>query len=148
MSACGRGGGTDLRRYLITVDGTPYEVEVEEVGAFPRKETEREAEKPAVNLSGDPLPPTPVRKKTEQPAAQSVAPEPSSGTKIIAPMPGKIVSVKIGPGQAVKRGDVLMVLEAMKMENEIQAPVAGTITAIAVSEGANVNAGALLACIG
>ena len=70
-----------------------------------------------------------------------------AGTKINAPMPGKILSIKVSVGQAVKRGDVLMILEAMKMENEIQTPVDGKVAAIAVSEGANVNAGVALISI-
>jgi biotin carboxyl carrier protein len=129
-----------MRRFLVTVNGRAYEVEVEEVSAFPQSRAEKAA-----------APQTPVTERQEQPAPQKSEPAPAagpSGAKVVAPMPGRILSVKAGPGQAVKRGDVLMILEAMKMENEIQAPVAGTITAIAVSEGVSVNAGALLACIG
>jgi biotin carboxyl carrier protein len=133
-----------MRRFVIRVNGNAYEVEVEEVGAFPQPV--RQADAPPPN-------PEPAMEKPAEPARAKPepAPEPAgpaSGTKVLAPMPGKIVAVKIGPGQEVKRGDVLMVLEAMKMENEIQAPVAGSVMEIAVSEGVNVNAGALLARIG
>jgi glutaconyl-CoA/methylmalonyl-CoA decarboxylase subunit gamma len=132
-----------MRRFLIGVNGTTYEVEVEEVNSFlPNK-----AEQPAVAQAQAVALPAALPVKKEQPVEPKNESVPSSGTKVQAPMPGKIISVKAGPGQAVKRGDVLMVLEAMKMENEIQAPAAGTVTAIAVSEGVNVSAGALLACI-
>lgn len=135
-----------MRKFLITVNGKTYEVEVEEVGSFAPNQPAAQA-RPVP----DAQPVQPVAAAQAEAAPQKVeapADIPSSGTKINAPMPGKIISVKVGPGQTVKRGDVLMVLEAMKMENEIQAPLAGTITAIAVSEGSSVNAGALLACIG
>jgi glutaconyl-CoA/methylmalonyl-CoA decarboxylase subunit gamma len=134
-----------MRRFLIGVNGTTYEVEVEEVSSFPINKAQQPAVAQVQEQAG--TLPAAMPEKKEQPVEPKNEPAPSSGTKILAPMPGKIVSVKAGPGQAVKRGDVLLVLEAMKMENEIQAPVAGTVTAIAVSEGVNVNAGALLACI-
>lgn len=135
-----------MRRFVITVNGKAYEVEVEEVRAFPQP-VPRRSEAPPAQL--------PVAERAEEPSRAQPAPVSAgpvaggaSGTRVTAPMPGRIVAVKIGPGQEVRRGDVLMVLEAMKMENEIQAPVAGSITEISVSEGVNVEAGALLACIG
>jgi glutaconyl-CoA/methylmalonyl-CoA decarboxylase subunit gamma len=133
-----------MRKMLITVNGKVYEVEVEEVASFAPG-------KPGQSIAQIPPAPATVSEKHELTAPQKGGDPPVSlpqGMKVMAPMPGKIVSVKAGPGQAVKRGDVLMILEAMKMENEIQSPVAGTVTAIAVAEGASVNAGALLACIG
>lgn len=135
-----------MRKFLITVNGRKYEVEVEEVNSFAQPQAMQAQPAPQQPSAAAPAEPAqqPAAQKNEAAAAEA----PSTGTKICAPMPGKIISVKVGPGQAVKRGDVLMILEAMKMENEIQAPVAGSITAIAVSEGTNVNAGALLACIG
>ena len=68
--------------------------------------------------------------------------------KIAAPMPGTIVSVNVSDGQPVKKGDVLVVLEAMKMENEIKAPKDGTVTGISVSKGESVDTGATLVTIG
>lgn len=134
-----------MRRFLITLNGRTYEVEVEEVSAFAGVSTQQVAA-PAAQV------PAPSAAPAQAAAAAPEAPIPTAvpvaGLKINAPMPGKILSVKVSPGQAVKRGDVLMILEAMKMENEIQAPVDGAVTAIAVSEGTTVNAGALLACIG
>jgi glutaconyl-CoA/methylmalonyl-CoA decarboxylase subunit gamma len=136
-----------MRRFLITVNGRTYEVEVEEVSSFAHAQTQQPA---AVSpLAAQPQAPATAARPEPAPMPQPEAPAalPANGTKINAPMPGKILSVKVSPGQAVNRGDVLMILEAMKMENEIQAPVAGTVTAIAVSEGASVNAGVLLALI-
>jgi glutaconyl-CoA/methylmalonyl-CoA decarboxylase subunit gamma len=137
-----------IRRFLITVNGKSYEVEVEEVSAFASAPVQQQVYAPAAQ----PQVAAPVAKPEAAQAApvraEVPAAMPTTGTKINAPMPGKILSVKASPGQTVKVGDVLMILEAMKMENEIQAPVAGTVTAIAVTEGASVNAGVLLACIG
>ena len=142
-----------MRRFLVTVNGRTYEVELEEVTAFPQ-----------FGNMGSRLPRYIPPASDAQPAAIATAPEvsealpkdelskpvaaPLVGARVNAPMPGKILSVKVGPGQVVKRGDVLMILEAMKMENEIQSPMDGTITAIAVAEGATVDAGATLVCIG
>ena len=75
------------------------------------------------------------------------APAPASGENINAPMPGTILSVNVQNGQSVKEGDVLMILEAMKMENEILAPCAGTVSGLSVTKGATVETGALLCVI-
>ncbi len=144
-----------MRRFLITVNGRSYEVEVEEVAAFSQAPVPQPiAPQPAPQAAPAPAPapaaaPAPAPKAEPAPAnAANGSAVNASGTKVNAPMPGKILSVKVGPGQAVKRGTVLMILEAMKMENEIQSPVDGTVNAIAVSEGVQVNAGELLAVIG
>ena len=80
--------------------------------------------------------------------APAAAPAPAgAGEQISAPMPGTILDVKVTAGQAVKSGDVLMILEAMKMENEIMAPHDGTITSVAVAKGSSVESGALLCTI-
>ena len=121
-----------MKNYRITVNGTAYDVAVEELGA---------GTVPAA------APAAPVA------AAPAVAPAaPVSGgaegsVKIAAPMPGKILAVKANIGRAVKRGDVVMVLEAMKMENEITAPQDGTIAGINVAVGDSVESGDTLASL-
>ena len=83
------------------------------------------------------------------PAAPKAAPAASgSGETVSSPMPGTILDVKVAAGQAVKSGDILFILEAMKMENEIFAPCDGTVSSVAVSKGAAVNPGDVLCVIG
>ena len=118
-----------MRKYNVNVNGTAYEVTVEEVkgGAAPA---------PAAAPAAAPAP------------APAAAPAPAgAGEQITSPMPGTILDVKVAAGQAVKSGDVLMILEAMKMENEIMAPRDGTVTAVSVSKGAAVETGTLLCTI-
>lgn len=132
-----------MRRFMITVNGKTYDVGVEEVtGQSPAPAAAPVAQAPVAASA-----PAQAPAEAPKPAPAPAATLPAGGTRITAPMPGKIVSVKASAGQAVKRGDVLMVLEAMKMENEIQSPVDGTVAAIAVSTGAMVEAGAPLASI-
>ena len=123
-----------MKNYRITVNGNVYDVEVEEFG-----------EKAS---TGAPVKAAPAAPKKE--AKNAAAPQ-ATGTegavKVNAPMPGKILSVKAKVGQAVNKGDVLMILEAMKMENEIVAPSAGTVASININEGASVEAGTLLATL-
>ncbi len=118
-------------KYLrITVNGTVYDVQVEELGS----------DAPAAPAAA---PAAPAPKKA---AAPKSAPT-GAGEKVVAPMPGTIVSVNVSEGQSVKKGDVLVVLEAMKMENEIKAPRDGSVTSVAVSKGASVDTGAVLVTI-
>lgn len=121
-----------MKSYTITVNGTSYEVTVEEHDAAlaPVQRTAAPAAAPA---------PKEAPKKAEAKA--------SGRLQVVAPMPGKILSVKIKAGDPVKRGQAVMVLEAMKMENEIVAPDDGVVASVEVSAGANVEAGALLASI-
>ena len=114
-----------MKKYNVTVNGTAYEVTVEAVNAADIKAT--------------------------APVASAAAPAssaPAGGEKITSPMPGTILSVNVSNGSAVKKGDVLMILEAMKMENEIMAPCDGTIASVNVTKGASVNTGDLLCVIG
>ena len=113
-----------MKKYKVNVNGTAYEVEIEEMTGAP-------AAAPAA-------------------AAPAAAPAPAAsgaGESITSPMPGNILAVNVAAGDMVRKGQVLMILEAMKMENEIMAPRDGKVTAVAVTKGAAVESGALLCTI-
>ena len=113
-----------MKKYRVTVNGTVYEIELEELtGAAP------------VSAPAAPAVPAPA------------AAAPAGGEKITSPMPGTILAVNAVSGAAVKKGDVLFILEAMKMENEIMAPCDGTVTSVNTSKGAAVESGTLLCVI-
>ena len=118
-----------MKRYQITVNGVAYDVTVEELAGAP-----------AASVSPTPVAPV----ATLAPAAVAPAPAPAGGTPVNSPMPGTILRVNVKVGDTVKNGDVLMVLEAMKMENDICAPCDGTVAAVAVAQGAAVTTDALL----
>jgi len=133
-----------MRTYNITINGTTYAVEVEETGR------NSSAPAPAAPVAKAEAAPPPARAaKPEvalaqaQPAAPSSAPA-RGAAKITAPMPGVILDVRVNEGDPVAKGQVLCVLEAMKMENEIVAPAAGTVDTIQISKGASVSGGELL----
>ena len=138
-----------MKKFLIKVNGNQYEVEVEEVrdGSVPVYVPAA----PAVSVPAA----APVQAAVPAPAAPAApAPEKKAATggtvgavKVNAPMPGTILKVVASVGDKVKRGQVLVVLEAMKMENEIVAPSDGVVASINVDKGASVNAGDLLASI-
>lgn len=119
-----------MKNYTITVNGNVYDVTVEEGTS-----------------NGAPVAAAPVAKKAA-PAPAAAAPAGAQGSvKVNAPMQGKIVSVKASVGQAVKKGDVILILEAMKMENEVVAPQDGTVASINVSDGDKVESGAVVATL-
>ena len=127
-----------MRKFNITVNGNTYEVDVEEITG-------------GVAQAAAPVAAAPV---AAAPAAAPAAPKPAAapkaigeGTKVTAPMPGTIVGVKVKAGDSVKKGDLLVILEAMKMENEIFASVDGTVTGVSVSQGDSVNTGDALVSI-
>ncbi len=129
-----------MKKYNITVNGTVYEVEVEEVAAGTAP-----ADKPAAAVpvrQAAPVPAAPVKeeKNSSAPAVQGA----SGKTKITAPMPGNILKVNVTPGQKIKKGDVMCLLEAMKMENEIVAPSDGTVVSVHARQGTGVQTGELL----
>ena len=111
-----------MKKYRVNVNGTAYEVEIEEMTGAP-------AAAPVTAPAAAPAP---------TPAAGG------AGESINAPMPGNILKVNVTAGQAVKEGELLLVLEAMKMENEIFAPKAGTVAQVLVSKGSTVDTGATL----
>lgn len=135
-----------MRKFNIKVNGQAYEVEVEEVaGGF--------APAPVVPVAAAPAPAVapvaaPAPEKAEVKAAPAPAPvaAPAGGTQLKAPMPGTVIDFKATNGAAVKKGQTVLILEAMKMENEIVASVDGVITFVA-SKGASVNTDDLLAVI-
>ena len=111
-----------MKKYLVNVNGTDYEITLEAL-----KEGEDFAPKAAAPK-----------------AEASKAAAPAGGTPVTAPMPGNILDIKVTQGQLVAAGQTLVILEAMKMENEIQAPVDGTVAAINVTKGSTVESGAVL----
>jgi biotin carboxyl carrier protein len=121
-----------MKKYNITVNGNTYEVLVEEADAST-----------PVTYSAPVAAPAAAPKA----AAPKAAPVAGGAVKVTAPMPGTILAVKVSAGQQVKKGDVICVLEAMKMENDIPAPQDGVIASINVQKGASVNAGDVLASL-
>ena len=117
-----------MKKYRVTVNGTAYEIELEELtGAAPA---------PAA---------APVAAPAAAPAPAAAAP--AGGEQVTSPMPGTILSINVAAGDTVKRGQVLMVLEAMKMENEIMCPCDGKVASVNTSKGSSVESGTLLCVI-
>ena len=102
-----------IRKFKINIEGKSFVAEVEELGAAPAPAAAPQAAAPA-------------------PVA------PAAGNAIVSPMPGKVISIKVEKGQQVKNGDVVLILEAMKMEQEIKSSLEGTVEDIPVSEGETV----------
>lgn len=124
-------------KYKVTLNGRTYEVEVEAGKAMLLDEYEAIA--PAAPATAPAAAPAPVAAPSAAPAASLAAGEP-----VKAPMPGVVLKVQVQQGQAVKAGQVLVILEAMKMENEIVAPKDGTVAQIVAAKGASVESGAPL----
>jgi glutaconyl-CoA/methylmalonyl-CoA decarboxylase subunit gamma len=126
-----------MKMFKIRVNGNEYEVEVEEIshkaGASPVQTVRART-------------PQPVQREVKPAPAQSAQAAPTQGgaKTILSPMPGTIVDVQVGPGEKVTKGQTLMILEAMKMENEILAPHDCTVVDTHIAKGASVNAGDLL----
>ena len=113
-----------MKAYKVNVNGNVYEITLEVIDKADIK--------------------TPAAPAPAAAPVQAAAPAPAGAQTIKAPMPGTILKVNVSNGQAVKKGDVLMILEAMKMENEILAPNDGTVSSVGVAQGASVEAGTVL----
>lgn len=119
-----------MKNYTITVNGNVYDVTVEETGSTPSAPVKPAA--PAAPVASAPAP---------------AASGSEGSVKVTAPMPGKVLSISANPGQAVSKGDTILVFEAMKMENSVVAPQDGTIASIAFGVGDSFEAGAVIATL-
>ena len=123
-----------MRKFIINVNGKSYEVEVEEVGGAP-------IAAPVIKSAPTEAPKAPA-------APKAAAPSGNEGSiKVTSPMPGTILRINANVGDKVTKGQPIVVLEAMKMENDIPAPCDGVIASVNVQKGASVNAGDLVASI-
>lgn len=140
-----------MRNFKITVNGVAYNVTVEEnTSAQPVSFVNAPApSSQPVQPVAQPAPATaPVFEKQEAPApTPAPSSTPGSGDPVKAPMPGTIVKMCVNAGDRVKSGDVLCIIEAMKMENEIVSPKDATVTSVTAAQGASVNAGEILLTI-
>lgn len=127
-----------MKKFNVKVNGKTYEVEVEETGFAQPSFTYVPVQPAPAVQAAPPVAPAPA---TAAPAPVAPAPKAKvSGETITAPMPGTVLDIKVSEGQTVKDGDIILILEAMKMENEITAPKAGTVY-LNTSKGATVNTG-------
>lgn len=140
------------KKFRITVNGESYEVEVEDLGGDTpvarRPAPAAVAAAPAVSVP-QPKAAAPAAAAPKAPVAAPAAKPVAAGQgSVTAPMPGTVLDLKVKEGDQVKAGDTVLILEAMKMENEIAAPVSGTVKSIHVTKGAAVNPGDVLLTIG
>ena len=122
-----------MKKFNVTVNGSKYEVEVEEIGG-------------SASIAA-PSAPAAVPVAPAAPKAAPVASGNAGSVKVSAPMPGTVLKFNVKVGDSVKKGDTILMLEAMKMENEIAAPADGVIASIDVAQGAAVNTGDTLATL-
>ncbi|MGX8797033.1 biotin/lipoyl-containing protein [Fusibacter sp. JL298sf-3] len=131
-----------MKKFNITVNGKAYEVEVEEVGGV-------STAAPRVAAPAPKAAPAAPKAAAAKPAAKTApAPVAEGGETINAPMPGTVLDIKVAVGDTVNQGDCVVILEAMKMENEISAQTSGKVLSINVNAGASVNSGDVLLVIG
>ena len=126
-----------MKTYKVTVNGTAYEITLEAIDAAEVKTA------PAAPATAPAAAPAPAPAAAPAPVAAA----PAGGETVPSPMPGTILSVNVQNGASVKKGDVLMILEAMKMENEIMAPCDGVVSSV-ITKGTAVDSGTVLCVIG
>ena len=130
-----------MKNYRVTVNGNIYDVPVEEVAA---------GAAPVQSATAVPAPAAPVRSESAPQSVKPAAPAPTGGegsTKVTSPMPGNILDIKVAVGDKVEAGACVVVLEAMKMENEITAVTGGTVASVNVTKGQTVASGDVLITI-
>ena len=132
-------------KYIVTMNGNRFEVEVERVSPF-HQLTREEIASGAAAAPTAPAP-APAPKPAPAPAPKPAAPAPAGGAQIVCPMPGTVLAVKAAQGAAVKAGQTVFVVEAMKMENEIVAPVDGTLSQVLVKQGDTVDTDQVMATL-
>jgi biotin carboxyl carrier protein len=126
-----------MKKFNVKVNGIAYEVEVEELGGAV-------ASAPVAAPAAAPAPAPQAAPAPVAAPAAAAAPSAAGSVKITAPMPGSILAVNVNAGETVTKGQVLVILEAMKMENEILAPQDGVVASVAVKKGDSVNSNDLL----
>lgn len=131
-------------KYVATLNGKKYEVEIERVDEYRPLDRGAQASAPAPILAAAPAPKAAPAPAPAPAPASAAAPAAAGGQTVEAPMPGKILDIKVKVGDAVGYGQCVIVMEAMKMETEIVAPAAGTVASINVSTGDSVETGAVL----
>lgn len=132
-----------MKQFRVTVNGQLFEVSVEEIAGDAAAEPVKAAK--ATLPSTDAALLSPAAIPQQLPDIKKIS---SVGTTVNAPMPGVVLSVSVNPGSQVKAGEILLILEAMKMENEITAPADGTVLDVCVRKGASVNSGDIMVLIG
>lgn len=139
-----------MEKYKIKINSNPYEVNILSVKS-PKAEVEVNGLKYEVDISDIPelskTTATNVAKAVSAPVAATAKAPGGAGSDIVAPLPGKIIKINVSEGNSVNAGDILMIMEAMKMENQIKSTAAGTVTKIHVKQGDNVAERALLVTI-
>ncbi len=139
-----------MRKFIVQVNGVQYDVEIEEIGGAQAQAAPAPAAPataapaPAQAAAAPAAPAAPAQSAPAAAPAQSAAGGVMGGETINAPLPGTVLDIKVAAGQSVKKGDILFVLEAMKMENEILAAHDGVMASVNVEKGAAVNAGDVL----
>ena len=137
-----------MRKFIIKVEGKVYDVEVEEVGENKASEGTVSAPSPIITKVKEEPVKSKSAKVSNSPASSKASTAAVAGEEVLAPMPGKILQLKVSEGDSIKVGDTLLILEAMKMENEIVTDTSGNVKKINVTANDMVDTGDILMVIG